>query len=204
MPEKSKILFVGAGGVVASKLLPELAKRYAIVGMGGSRRELEPYCIDFLTGEISGAHERLFNEASSQHSFAGIIWNVVRYNPSALLASSRGTLHLEFDLAVALPLECLKVAHAHGFTGSIILVTSGLAFGVKPGWGSYSIAKHGQVILAQYLATELAEQRVHAKAIALGAIADLSAETLAEAFTHAIENTEPTKVVYKVYGPTWE
>lgn len=204
LDSKKTVLFVGAGGAVAGKLLPELAKRYDIVGIAGGRRDLEPACVDFLSGELTTSAAALFEEAFSRRAFDAIVWNAVRYHPADLLAASRGTLHLEFDLAVALPLECLKAALARGFSGSFILVTSGLAFSVKPGWGSYSIAKRGQVILAECLAAERAGRGVSPKAVALGAIADLPAETLADAFAHAIENTEPDKVLYTVYGPSWE
>lgn len=205
MPEPKKtVLFVGAGGAVASKLIPELARHYDIVGIVGHRQGLAPYCIELLAGELTSGHARLFNEAFSRYKFDAIIWNAVRYHPMPLAESSRGTLHLEFDLAIALPLECLKTALACGFAGSFIFVTSGLAFGVKPSWGSYSIAKRGQVITAEYLSTELGAQGVRAKAIALGTITDLPAITLQDAFMHAIENTHPEKTLYRVYDASWE
>lgn len=200
---RKKILFVGAGGAVAGSLLPELARRYGIVGIAGKRRDLEPHCLEMLSGELTSEGPRLFEEICSRHDFRAIIWNAVRYHPMPLIESSRGTLHLEFDLGIALPLECLKAALAHGFDGSFVFVTSGLAFGIKPPWGSYSIVKRGQVIAAEYLARELGD-RIRAKCIALGAISDIPAATLDEVFTRAIENSDPETITYTAYGPEWK
>ncbi len=201
---KEKVLFVGAGGAVAGKLLPELAQTYDIVGIAGKRCDLAPYCVELVSGELTSGHERLFEDAFSRHAFNAIVWNVVRYHPAPLLATPRGTLHLEFDLGIALPLECLRLAMAHGFSGSFILVTSGLAFGVKPSWGSYSIVKRGQVIMTDYLAQELANRDVYPKAIALGTITNIPVATLVEVFGRAIENADPEKTLYKAYGVEWE
>jgi len=201
---KEKVLFVGASGAVAGKLLPRLTQTYDIIGVVGRRRELEPYCIELIGGELTSEGERLFEGVFSRHAFKSVIWNAVRYHPMPLIESPRGTLHLEFDLGIALPLTCLQVALAHGFAGTFIMVTSGLAFGVKPLWGSYSIVKRGQVIMTEYLAGELASRSVHPKAIALGAIADVPIATLYEVFEHAIENTDPDRVLYEAYGQKWE
>ncbi|MDO8408305.1 MAG: hypothetical protein Q7S95_03680 [bacterium] len=200
---KKEILFIGAGGAVAGKLLPGLAKTYDIVGIAGRRSDLAPYCIELISGELTSEHERLFGDAFSRYAFHSIIWNAVRYHPMPLIESSRGTLHLEFDLGIALPLACLRAALAHGFAGTFIMVTSGLAFGVKPSWGSYSIMKRGQVIMAHYFAKELGG-RIHAKAIALGTIGDIPASTLRNVFERAIENADSDTVAYTAYGPEWK
>jgi len=200
---RDTILFVGAGGAVASKLLPGLAERYDIVGIAGKRVDLARYCIELAGGELGAEHTRLFEQACSCHRFHSIVWNAVRYFPTPLVESSREMLHREFDLAIALPLACLRAALAHGFTGTFVIVTSGLAFGTRPPWGSYSILKRGQIVMAEYLAAELAG-RVQPKAIALGAIAEIPATTLAEVFERAIENADPGKVLYKAYGQKWE
>ena len=202
--ERRKVLFVGAGGAVAGKLLPELAKTYDIVGIAGRRHELAPYCIELVHEELTSGAERLFADIFSRHTFRSIIWNAVRYHPMPLIESSRGTLNLEFDISVALPLTCLRAALTHGFAESFIMVTSGLAFGVKPSWGSYSIVKRGQVILAEYLAVELAGKDIQPKAIALGAIAEVPSATLVQVFERAIENADPGKTLYRAYGTTWE
>src|SRR3989344_4484116 len=130
--EKEKVLFVGAGGPVAGELLPELAERYDIVGIAGHRRDPASYCVELGSGELTSEHERIFADAFSRYSFSAIVWNAVRYHPMPLIESSRGTLHLEFDVSIALPLECLRTGITHGFIGTFVVVTSGLAFGVKP------------------------------------------------------------------------
>ena len=203
--EREKILFVGAGGAVASVLLPSLAKHYDIVGIAGSRKDLERQCIDFYSADLI-KEPGLFSEIFSRHAFKSIVWNSVRYHPGPLLQSSRQTLHEEFDIAVALPVECLRSALEYGFgkDATFILVTSGLAFFTKESWGSYSIVKHGQVILAEYLAQELAAQGVSTKAIALGTVTDIPATTFEEVFLRAIRNADPVKILYKAYGERWE
>ena len=100
-----KILFVGAGGAVAGKVLPELKKHYDIVGIAGRRRDLEPHCLEMLSGELTSEGPRLFEEVCSRHTFRAIIWDAVRYHPMTLIESSRGTLHLEFDIGVVLPVR---------------------------------------------------------------------------------------------------
>lgn len=203
---KEKVLFVGAGGAVASKAIPELAATYDIVGIAGRRRDLERYCIEFASAELTGGAPRIFEELCSRHAFRSIVWNAVRYHPGPLLATSRGALHFEFDIGIALPLECLRAALASGFGNgaTFVTVTSGLAFGMKPSWGSYAIVKRGQVIMTDYLAEELAGRGIHPKAVALGAIADVPAPTLREVFERAIDNADPGKTLYKAYGPDWE
>jgi len=205
--EKKKVLFVGAGGTVAEKVLPRLADAYTIVGIAGHRRDLEPYCTEFHTAELTSDYEHLFEDVLSRHAFHAIVWNAVRYFPAPLLEASRSDMHIEFDIAVALPLECLRRAVAHNFKsgGTFIVVTSGLAFSTKPPWGSYSIVKRAQAILVEYLAQELSLRHIYPKAIALGAVERLLPETLEILFTHAIENSEPEKILYQAYGGAhWE
>ena len=129
---KKRVLFVGAGGAVATKLLPELSRMYDIVGIAGQHRELEPYCLELFSGELTTSYARLFEEAFSCHEFDAIVWNVVRFHPMPLIETSRGTLHLEMDLAIALPLECLRAALARGFSGSLPPFTSAAAPPLTP------------------------------------------------------------------------
>ena len=157
----------------------------------------------FVRGRPPPSGARGGRAASPRHSFDAIVWNVVRYRPAPLLESSRGTLHLEFDLGIALPIECARIALECGFRGTFTVVTSGLAFGVSHHWGSYSIVKRGQVILAEYLATEAAG-RLRPKAIALGTLADVPAPALAEVFLCAMRDSDPEKILYKAYGREWE
>lgn len=198
------ILVVGAGGAVAEKLLPELNQTYKIVGIARRRRELEPHCIELISTELTAGASQIWDNLFSRYDFRAIIWNAVRYHPAPLLETSRGTLHLEFDLAVGLPLECLQAAIDHGFAGSFVLVTSGLAFGTKPPWGSYSIAKRGQVILAEYLAAELHATNVLARAVALGTISAIPTRTINDVFMHAIGDADRNKVLYRAYNETWD
>ena len=195
---KKKILFVGASGAVASKVLPKLTTEYHIVGISRKQRSLEQYCTAFYTGDLLHDHKSIFQEIFVSHQFEAIIWNPVLYFPRPLITSSREILHTEFDLAVALPLECLKVAMESGFSrGTFIVVTSLLAFGKKPRWGSYSIVKRAQVVLAEYLADELEEKHVAVTAIALGSVGSIPIEKIQAIFKEAIQNNNDT-ALYKL------
>jgi short-subunit dehydrogenase len=168
---KKKVLFVGASGAVASKLIPELSEHYDIVGISRTKRDLSSHCVDFYAGDLFVEYAEIFAQVFDRHEFNSIIWNPVQYHPNALLNTSRQILHAEFDLAVALPLECLRSAINHSFAdGTFLIVTSLLAFGNKPTWGSYSMSKRAQVILAEYLAKEISDKRIFPKAIALGSV----------------------------------
>lgn len=202
---KEKLLFVGASGAVAEKALPALAEHYDLVGITRTNQALAPYCVELLSGDLTSEASRLFEEVFARHAFSSIVWNVVRYHPSSLMGSTRGAMHVEFDLGIALPLECLKCAVSHGLSeGTFVLVTSGLAFGISPPWGSYSIIKRGQVVLAEYLAAELRDQGIAAKTIALGAVAQVPFSTIGEVFTRAAANTDPEKLLYRAYGKEWD
>ena len=203
MNGKRSVLFVGAGGQVAGRLLPGLAERYDIVGIAGRRAHLSPYCRRFIQGELTSESARLFDEALADGPFDAIIWNAVRYHLSPMMESTRGSLHLEFDLAIALPLECLRTALARGFSGRFILVSSGFAFGFGPVHGSYSIVKRGQVILAEYLSRELAGRLEGAAAIAVRILSETPDAVLLEAFTDAIEGSVP-KPFYEMGGARWD
>ncbi len=202
---RKKILFVGLGGAVAEKLIPLLAETYDIVGVSGKRKNLKTFCVDFYSTDLFTYHPSLFAHLFVHHTFDGIVWNPVYYHPAPLIEETVDSLHKAFDMAVTLPLVCLREALEYGFTnGSFICVSSLLAFGVKPRWGAYSITKNGQVILAQYLAQELAAQKIHTKTIALGGISPIPDDTLLAVFTHALENSDPGKTLYKVNSDTWE
>jgi len=189
--EKPKLLFVGASGAVARKVLPTLAERYSIVGVSRAHDEGRPHCIDFYTGDILHDYEGLFSKVFKTHHFDAIIWNVVRYFPGSLHEATRGTLHTEFDLAIALPVACLQFALRSGFGGGspFVLVSSQLAFGRKASWGSYSIVKEGQVALAQYLTDELSPQVVP-RIIAPGSVPAIPGSVLSESFIEALTTGE--------------
>jgi NAD(P)-dependent dehydrogenase (short-subunit alcohol dehydrogenase family) len=199
MTRKKKILFIGASGAVAEKVIPILSKTYDIVGVSGHRKNLQPYCIDFYTGDLFMEHQTIFMDVFKHHTFESIVWNSVRYFPSLVLKSTRQKLHAEFDLAIALPIECLRTAMDFSFSkGTFITITSLLAFGIKPNWSSYSITKRGQIILTEYLCFELQDYEIFPKAIALGSVPNISPENIAAAFTNAIENIDPSKSLYAV------
>jgi len=201
---RKKILFVGASGAVASRIIPFLAETYDVVGISRKRDDMKTHCVDFYIGDLLTEHEHLFITIFALHAFDAIVWNAVRYFPQEVLRASRETLHTEFDLGVALPLECLRTALEYrSLSGSekliFVCMTSGLAFGVKPSWGSYSIVKRGQVILAEYLAQESCEH-VSARAIALGAVPDTPDSILQDVIAQALESSDDTKVLYTVTG----
>lgn len=202
---KKKILFVGASGAVASKVIPSISNTYDIVGLVGKRRELEKYCVDFYVGDLLREYKEILNLIFKKHKFDSIVWNPVRYFPGPLLKSSREALHTEFDLAVALPIECLRMAvkHSFGENCTFLLITSQLGLGKKPGWGSYSIVKRGQFILNEYLAVELFEKGIFPKTLALGSVPKISEEILTDVIIRAIENNDPSKLFYLVHPDSW-
>ncbi len=196
--KKKKILFVGASGAVAEKAIPFLSDRYDIVGISRTRDVLSKYCVGFYKGDLLNAYEQLFTSVFSEHKIEAIIWNSVVYFPQPLLSSSRETLHTEFDLAVALPLQCLSYARLHiPKELTFIFVSSGLAFGQKVPWGSYSIMKRGQVIASEYLAEEL-KGEVVVRSIILGAVPTTLEKHIQKVFLEALEDPLSDKVLYKV------
>ncbi len=204
LKKKKKILFVGAGGMVASAILPRLSKTYEIVGIAGKRDDLRAYCSEFYTGDLVRDHTSLFEKVFTQHVFHSIIWNPGRFFHSKLLDSSREHLLTEFDLGVALPLECLKRGKESLAPGATFVVISSTdAFNMPPGRGSYSIIKRSQVDMVGYLARELSGEDIFSKAIALGRVGEIPTDLLEKAFIRAIENAESlTKALYIVQGST--
>lgn len=199
MSQNPKVLFVGASGAVARKVLPILSESFTIVGVSRVRDEGKSYCSDFYQGDLLRDHEALFARIFHEHHFDGIVWNAVRYFPGLLHTATRPTLHTEFDLAIALPLACLQAALRGGFgEGSpFVLVASQLAFGRKANWGSYSIAKSGQVMLANYLADELSPQ-VIPRVVAPGAVPTIPDAILARAFLEALAKEGKGRGLYIV------
>ena len=206
MPPKKQILFVGASGAVAQKILPHLSHTYSVIGLSRSHTTLRSYCSAYYTGDLLTENAQIFDKLFTAHTFDAIIWNVVRYFPKRLSETSREILHTEFDLGVALPTLCLQSALRHGFTHNktFTLVSSQLAFGKKPLWGSYSITKRGQIILASYLNDELLEQGVSLKVLAPGRVPDTADTILYDACARAVENTDPEKILYTIHTDRWE
>jgi NAD(P)-dependent dehydrogenase (short-subunit alcohol dehydrogenase family) len=197
---KKNILFVGASGVVAEKVVPALSERYRLVGVSRKRTDLSHFFAEFLVGDLTSDSHKIFLRLFRQNLFDSIIWNPVIYSPSPALGISREKLRDEIDVAVGLPAECVRIAVKHGFLGnrSFVLVTSQLAFGVRTPWCSYSIVKRGQIVLGNYLAEELRDFGVVIKMLALGVVSEISEREMSDAFCGAIENLEPEKQLYTV------
>ena len=200
---------MGASGALAERVIPLLASHYEIVGVTHTSRTLANSMSRLYNGDLLSSHEELFNDIFTAHKIDAVIWNPVRYFPMPLLESSRTILHTEFDLACALPLECVKSAMRHGWgtkgvsSGkTFVLITSLLAFGHKPHWGSYAIAKRAEVVLGEYLEKELAPYGITMKTIALGEVPKISPPFLLEQLTRAIENADTTTQLYKIDGDT--
>lgn len=195
---RKKILFVGAGGILASKIFPSLAKKYDIVGIGGKRGDLKEYCVDFYSGNLLTEYGRLFEKALDRHTFDVVIWNPVQYYFTPLIQTSRESLHIEFDIAIALPLELLRSILPKSAPASVFaLISSMSAFHHSANLGSYGIVKNAQLKLVEGLSVELAG-RMFFKAIAPSSVPKIPTETLVDVFISAIENTEPAKILYKV------
>lgn len=195
---KKKILFVGAGGEVASTVLPLLAKTYDIVGIAGKRDTLRPYCIDMYSGNLFNDYAALFETAFRAHKFDVIIWNPVKYFFTSLIESTRESIHREFDLAVALPIECVRSARrTQGFKGTFVIVSSMSAFNYRKDLATYSIVKNAQIRTAEVLSLEL-EGAVAAKVVVPSTVVHIPSEELLRLFTDAIEDTNSQKIFYKL------
>lgn len=186
--QKKKILFVGAGGEVASKVLPLLAQTYDIVGIAGKRDALRPYCVDMYSGDLFTDYQALFDIAFRAHQFDVIVWNPVKYFFTSLMDSTRESIHREFDLAVALPIECVRAARQiQDFKGTFVIVSSMSAFNYRTDLATYSIVKNAQIRTAEVLSLEL-RGVVAAKVIAPSTVAHIPTEELLQLFTDAIED----------------
>ncbi len=186
-PRKKKILFVGAGGEVASKIIPLLAETYDIVGIAGKRDALRPYCVDMYSGDLFTEYQALFDTAFRTHTFDVIVWNPVKYFFTSLMESTRESLHREFDLAVALPIECVRSAREiQNFKGTFILVSSLSAFNYRKDLATYSIVKNAQIRTAEVLSLEL-EGVIAAKVITPSTVIHVPTEELLQLFTDAID-----------------
>lgn len=183
---KPFLLFVGASGAVANKVLPELSKHFTIVGISHSRTELAPYCVEHIVGNLLTSHEKIFKQAFALHEYTAVIWNAVVYFPSYLRNSNRETLHTEFDLSVALPLVCAQFylkqpgMHKKHFIG----VSSKAAFGDKAPRASYSIIKRAQMELFTTLAPECPE--ICFSVIAPGRVRNITDTRLLQSFMNAL------------------
>lgn len=197
---KKKVFFVGASGNVAQTVIPALSTSYSIVGLSKHRKDMGRYFTHLYTADLHTEYSHIFTEIMKSHTFDAVVWSPVRYFPSPILHSSREILHTEFDLAVALPLECIKIARMYGFTENktFTFVTSGLGFDTKPNWGSYSIAKTAENMLSSSLRLELEEKDIAIKLLALGSIQKTLDSTIIQAFIDCIENTDSGKMLYRV------
>lgn len=195
---RKKILFVGAGGTLASKVIPLLAEKYDIVGIAGKRQELKEYCTDFYSVNLLAEYKTVFQNVFQKHSFDVVIWNPVRYFFTPLIGTSRESLHTEFDLAVALPVECVRALLPFSTKNTIFIIISSLsAFSHSKNLASYGIIKNAQIKLVEMFTVELAD-RMFFKAIAPGSVPKIPTENLVENFISAIENDEPSKTLYRV------
>jgi NAD(P)-dependent dehydrogenase (short-subunit alcohol dehydrogenase family) len=202
---KKSVAFIGAGGMVAEKSIPLLAEYYAIVGVGGRRKNLSSHCTDFYSTDLPEDFSSTFRALFDGRVFDALVWNPVTYVPRALLDTTRETLHSEFDMAIALPLECLRTALVHQALSSgapFIITSSQLAFGHKPRWASYSIVKRGQVMLAEYLAREVGDM-VTPRCILFGDVPHTDPKICAGAFAEAIENQDREQRLYRVDTDAW-
>jgi len=196
--QKKKMLFVGAGGEVASMVLPSLAETYDIVGIAGKRDTLKQYCVAMHSGNLFTDYSTPFDTVFHGHKFDVIVWNPVKYLFTSLMDSTREGLHREFDLAVALPIECVRSARTvQDFKGNFILVSSLSAFNYREDLATYSIVKNAQIRTAEVLSLEL-EGSVAAKVVAPSTVRYIPSEELIQLFKAAIEDTDPHKIFYKI------
>jgi hypothetical protein len=199
MQKKKKILFIGAGGQLATKILPELSQTYDIVGIAGKRDGLRRYCVDMYCGNLFTSYSQLFETVFRAHTFDAIVWNAVRYFCTSFQDGTREGIHAEFDMAVALPIECIKSARKEqSFHGSFVLVSSraGLNF-YRADLATYSLVKNAQVKLAELLSQEF-QGIMDIKVVAPSAVRAISSNELVHTFVEAIENAAPQTMLYEV------
>jgi NAD(P)-dependent dehydrogenase (short-subunit alcohol dehydrogenase family) len=199
--ERKKILFVGAGGQLATVVLPLLAEQYEVVGIGGRRHELKEHCVDFYVGNLLQDYGDLFQKAFEKHTFDAIIWNPVRYFFTPLLGTTRETLHTEFDIGIALPIECVKMLFNSPRVKNkttFVIVSSGSAFRYSTNLASYGIIKNAQIKLGEILNLELSD-KLCCKVIAPGSVPKLDPAILTNAFIQSIEDVGEEPLLYKVF-----
>jgi NAD(P)-dependent dehydrogenase (short-subunit alcohol dehydrogenase family) len=195
-----KILFIGASGVVAEKVISELSKQYDIVGVSKSNKKLRNYCTDYYTINLLQEYRTFFSMLFQKHIFDIIIWNPVAYFLLPLDKITRAMFHTEFDVGVVLALECFKSAYANGFSGNkvFIIISSLMAYGVRENRGTYSIVKQAQIRLAESLSCEYDRNDIAFKVIAYDSIPSINEATMIKSFVQSIENTNPEKITLKV------
>jgi NAD(P)-dependent dehydrogenase (short-subunit alcohol dehydrogenase family) len=195
---RKKILFVGAGGMLAAKILPTLAQHYDIIGIAGKRQELKQYCVDFYSCDLLTEYKTVFKEVLAKHVFDGIVWNPVAYYLKPLLESTRESFHIEFDIGVVLPLELVRMLVSSVAPNVVFVLVSSLsAYGYSPRLATYGVIKRAQLRLVHALSHELGDRMIF-KAIAPGSVPKISTEQLVRAFTAALENSEPSETLYKI------
>lgn len=188
--QKPSLLFVGASGPVANKVLPELSKHFNIVGISRSRTELATYCTKHILGNLLVSHEELFRDAFATHTYHTVIWNAVAFFPSLIKDASRETLHTEFDLAVALPVSCVqfylkqKTSTQKHFIG----VSSKSAYGDIAPRASYSMIKRAQLETLLRLVPECPD--IHFSIIAPERVSHISDLKLLHAFIDATKSVK--------------
>jgi NAD(P)-dependent dehydrogenase (short-subunit alcohol dehydrogenase family) len=197
---KKKILFVGASGAVANKIIPTLSLDNEIIGISKKNKDLEKYCKKFYTHNLLSGSKLFFESFFKQNEIDIIIWNPVVYFPKKIIESSREILHTEFDVAVALPLECLQIAIKNNFKGNkrFIMISSLLAFGYKESWASYSIVKSSQISIMNSFSKEIDSKNIIFKTIAFGAVPTITEKTMQKVFNLALGDGEGVKNIYKV------
>lgn len=194
---RKKILFVGASGKVAELMLPILQKDFDIVGISLQNENLKAYCIDFYTFNLHkdflGGFETIFN----RYLFYSIIWNPVVYFKTSLKETSREKMLTELDIAVAIPIECLKIAKKYRQNIELFIFnSSGRA--VEPydrGLATYAIAKNAQIKLTQMINQEPFESGLYAKAILLKNAREISTDFMSTVLEQALSKTNRDFVI---------
>ncbi len=192
-----KLLFVGASGMVAGRVLPRLCEEYEIVGISRKNKNLAQYCSTHLLGNLLTSHGELFAEAFSLHSYDVVVWNPVAFFPSRLIEARRETLHTEFDIAVALPLLCIQqyLAQAAPESKRFVGVSSQSAFGDRAPRASYSIVKRAQMDMLRTLSDECPE--ILFSILAPASVSNISDEALSGGFRDAL-STEGSGAVIRI------
>lgn len=197
---RKKILFVGANGKIAELMLPIIVRDFDIVGTSLRNDTMLKYCIDFYTFNLHTDFEKSFETIFNKHSFYAIIWNPVVYFKSSLTETSRGKFLTELDLAVAIPIECLKIAKKVGQEIKLFIFnSSGRA--IEPydkNLATYAVTKNAQLKLAQMINQEPFKSGLRAKTILLKNSRELD-EGFMKAILERVLSDSEQETVIKTY-----
>lgn len=167
----------GIGRAIAEQLLRE-GRRVVLSGRDEGRlREIASYAPErasvapFDLEDVAGIDAFVGALVSSHGPFDGVVLSsgVVRYEPLATVSASELARMYNVN-AVAPVIVARAAARSMPRDGSIVFVSSTLAFRHAPTTASYSASKAALIAMAKTLALEVAERGIRVNTIAPGVV----------------------------------